>query len=95
MKILETFGLAYGREWSLAVSSAVEWIQNAWKSTGEWFNNLWKSIKEGADNVWTTIQEAPGKRQIGSRINGLKQKSSFRVYGTASKKLPVPLGKEL
>ena len=44
-----------------AVSSAVEWIQNTWKSTGEWFNNLWKSIKEGADNVWTTIQEAPGK----------------------------------
>lgn len=44
-----------------AVSLAVEWIQNAWKSTGEWFNNLWKSIKEGADNVWTTIQEAPGK----------------------------------
>ena len=36
-----------------------------------------------------------GKRQIGSRINGLKQKSSFRVYGMASKKLPVPLGKEL
>ncbi|EOA3400396.1 phage tail tape measure protein [Enterococcus hirae] len=44
-----------------AVSSAVEWIQNTWKSIGEWFNNLWKSIKEGADNVWTTIQEAPGK----------------------------------
>ncbi|MFP7153709.1 MULTISPECIES: phage tail tape measure protein [Lactobacillales] len=44
-----------------AVSSAVDLIQNAWKSTGEWFNNLWKSIKEGADNVWTTIQEAPGK----------------------------------
>ncbi|EMF0139470.1 phage tail tape measure protein [Enterococcus hirae] len=44
-----------------AVSSAVAWIQNKWKSTGEWFNNLWKSIKEGADNVWTTIQEAPGK----------------------------------
>ncbi|HJG00779.1 MAG TPA: phage tail tape measure protein [Enterococcus hirae] len=44
-----------------AVSSAVEWIQNTWKSTGEWFDNLWKSIKEGAENVWTTIQEAPGK----------------------------------
>lgn len=44
-----------------AVSSAVEWIQNTWKSIGEWFNNLWKSIKEGADNVWTAIQEAPGK----------------------------------
>ncbi|MGL9869201.1 phage tail tape measure protein [Enterococcus sp. DIV0691] len=55
------FWIGLWEEIKSAVSSAVEWIQNTWKSIGEWFNNLWKSIKEGADNVWTTIQEAPGK----------------------------------
>jgi TP901 family phage tail tape measure protein len=44
-----------------AVGSAIEWIQNAWKSTGEWFSELWEGIKSSASSAWTSIQEAPGK----------------------------------
>lgn len=43
-----------------AVSVAIDWIQDAWKSTGDWFSKLWKSIKSSADKTWKTIQEAPG-----------------------------------
>ena len=59
-----------------AVSTAVEWIQNAWKSTGEWFTNLWKSIKKNADGAWSTIQEAPGK----SRASGYARGYPCRIF---------------
>lgn len=41
-----------------SVSTAIEWITNAWTKTTEFFSDLWTQIKETAVNAWNSFVEA-------------------------------------
>lgn len=41
-----------------SVSTAIEWITNAWTKTTEFFSDLWTQIKETAVNEWNSFVEA-------------------------------------
>lgn len=62
-----------------AVSDAVEWIKNAWKSVSDFFKGMWNGIKEGASNAVEGIKNA--WNNVGDWFSGIWQGMKDGVSG--------------
>lgn len=62
-----------------AVSDAVEWIKNAWKSVSDFFKGMWNGFKEGASNAVDGVKNA--WNGVGDWFTGIWQGMKDGVSG--------------